>query len=147
MNQKIKATLLILLIFAFGVITGILLSNFSPIFSLREHRDGAMLRRLHKSGYYQRITEDLNFTPEQEDRFKQVMERHAQRMQALFEKNKPKMRQSWNLLMADLDSFLTANQKIQLENRLKERRRFKSKREAMTDSSTVKMNAKLDTLK
>lgn len=144
MNQKLKASLFILLTFIFGIVTGILMSNFVPGLSINEHRNLKLSKKFHKTKDYERVIKALNFTPDQKTRFKQAMEHHAQRMHVLFEQNKPQMRQSWNLLMADLDSFLTQDQKNQLEKRLLQRRRFKGKRPY---TSNVKMKAKIDTLK
>ncbi|MBN1351805.1 hypothetical protein JXJ21_20515 [candidate division KSB1 bacterium] len=125
MKHRLKASIFLVLIFASGIIIGVVLDNYLPFLHFRKPNAAKFLRKLEHPGIYEQIIDELNFTPEQKDRFRQAMMRHGQRMRALFETHKPQIKQSWNTLKTDLDSFLTPDQQLQLEERLKKMHRHK----------------------
>jgi Spy/CpxP family protein refolding chaperone len=86
--------------------------------------------RLQRAPRLDRLVEhldhELQFTPQQRDAVKQIVERHRQRIQALSESIRPQMRQELDATNAEIEKVLTPEQRPKfqaLSQRMRQRHR------------------------
>ena len=113
MNIKLKTTLLIIMIFAIGIVIGAMVNR-----TLTQKKINDILSRRHPGRFPTVYEKIINPTPEQSRLIRKVLEQHAKRMSKIREDFRKEMHSEFESMKIEMDSILTPEQKKRLEKEL-----------------------------
>jgi hypothetical protein len=108
-GTKIVATIVVLVVFAGGLVTGVIADRLWTM----HHGPGPHRLAVHviTARVLSRLDDELHLTPQQHEEVKKILDAHAARIQAISEGMRPQIRQEVDRNNAEIEQLLTPEQR------------------------------------